>query len=79
MNIKEICATLIRGEQVIKFPLTIHCGRVHDANSHHVLDIRGWGNIQYHSDGPDAAAALQDAIGDWVVKTLNEEAKRHLF
>lgn len=76
MELKEIVATIIRGEQALKFPLKIYCGMVHDANSHHVLDIRGWGNIQYHSDGREAAEKLQDSIGDWIVKTLNEEAQR---
>lgn len=77
MDIHQIVATIIQGEQAIKFPLKIGpAGDVWDANSGRVLDIRGWGRLQYHSDGPDAAAKLQDAIGQWVVDTLNAEAKR---
>lgn len=75
MNLKEIVGTIIRGEQALKFPLEIHNGWVSDANSNHVLDVRGWGYLQYHSEGREKAAELQDAIGDWVVETLNAAAK----
>ena len=57
------------------FPLTVHLGWIADAEQHHIMDMRGWGYIQYHPAGPDAAAELQDAIGLWVVETLNKEAK----
>lgn len=77
MTIQEIVGTVIRGEQVLKFPLEHRSGWISDANSNHVLDVRGWGYIQYHSDGSKAAADLQDAIGDWVVATLNAEAARN--
>ncbi len=71
MTLKEIVGTIIRGEQALKFPLKRGmAGDVWDANSGRVLDIRGWGRLQYHADG----AKLQDAIGDWVVETLNKEA-----
>ncbi len=77
MTIKEIAATIIRNQSAIKFPLQLgSAGDVWDANSNRVIDIRGWGHLQYHSDGQDAAAKLQDAIQQWVVDTLNQEAKR---
>jgi hypothetical protein len=76
MPIEQIVATIIRGEQALKFPLKIHTGWISDANGNHILDVRGWGYLQYHKDGNEAAAVLQDAIGDWVVETLNAEAKR---
>jgi hypothetical protein len=76
MELNEIVGVIIRGEQALKFPLTAHNGWISDANHNHILDVRGWEYLQYHDDGHDAAAALQDAIGDWVVRTLNEEAKR---
>jgi len=75
MELKEIVGTIIRGEQALKFPLKITNGWVSDANSNHVLDIRGWGYLQY-AKPEGRGAELQDAIGDWVVKTLNEEAAR---
>lgn len=79
MNIHEIVGTIIRGEQALRFPLKRdHGGWVSDANGNHVLDIRGWGRLQYHEDGEEAAAVVQDAIGDWVVETLNAEWKRQM-
>lgn len=79
MELKEIVGTIIRGEQALKFPLVRHGTWVSDANANHVLDIRGWGYLQYHSEGAIVGGELQDAIGDWVVKTLNEEAQRQGF
>lgn len=76
MTIQEIIGTIIRGEQALKFPLKIESGMVWDANMHHVLDMRGWGYLQYHDKGGGAAAELQDTIGQWVVDTLNAEARR---
>lgn len=70
MNIQEIADTLIRGKKAITFPLQIHNNWVSDAKGHHILDIRGWGFLQYADD--EKGAELQDAIGVWVVKTLNE-------
>lgn len=68
--------TIIRGEQALKFPLSISGGWISDANAHHILDVRGWGYLQYHSEGQEKAGELQDFIGDWVVETLNAEAKK---
>ena len=79
MTIHEIVGTIICGEQALKFPLKRDFGGwVNDANGNHVLDIRGWGRLQYHKDGEEAASVLQDAIGDWVVETLNAEWDRIL-
>lgn len=70
IDIKKIADTLIRGEKAITFPLKITMGWVSDQNGHHILDIRGWGFIQYLGEG---AEKLQDDIGQWVVDTLNKE------
>lgn len=71
MNILEIAKTKIRGEDAIKFPLKLDFGGwVSDANGNHVLDIRGWGHIQY-AEG-NKGAEIQDGIAEWVVKSLNE-------
>jgi hypothetical protein len=70
-DIKEIANTIIRGEKAITFPLKINGGTwISDANGHHILDIRGWGFIQYLGEG---AEELQDAIANWVVETLNKD------
>jgi len=70
IDIKKIADTLIRGEKAITFPLKITVGWISDQNNHHILDVRGWGFIQYLGDG---AEKLQDDIGQWVVDTLNKE------
>jgi hypothetical protein len=41
---------------------------IFDANNEHVLDIRGWGRIQYLPD----AEAKQDTFGRFVADMLNE-------
>lgn len=71
MTIKQIANTIIRGEKALVFPLKITQGWVSDQNGNHVLDIRGWGYLQYADD--DKGAELQDGIGEWVVETLNKE------
>lgn len=70
-NIKEVAKTLIRGKRIITFPLKHHCGYVSDQNDHHILDIRGWGFLQYADN--DMGEALQDSIAEWVVTTLNSQ------
>ncbi len=77
IDIKTIANTVIRGEKAIVFPLQIHDNWVSDQNGHHILDIRGWGFLQYadrHLDGMDKSVAyeLQDGIGQWVVDSLNQ-------
>lgn len=78
MDIKEIANTLIRGEKVLSFPLKYDdMGQtIFDAKGNMVLQIRGWGRLQYHSDGDEAASKLQDDIGKWVVETLNAAWER---
>ena len=77
MNIKEITETIIRGEPALKFPLhySDYGQKILDANGVMVADMRGWGRLQYHTDGEEAAAKLQDAIGEWIVETLNDGAR----
>lgn len=74
MTLKEIKNTIIRGEKALVFPLKIHSGRVTDSEGNHVLDIRGWGHLQYADN--NKGEEIQDSIGDWVVNTLNEENER---
>lgn len=69
-NIHEIADHKIRGENVITFPLKhAAAGGIWDANGCHILDIRGWGRLQYDTEN---GSQLHDAIAEWVVKTLNE-------
>lgn len=61
-----------RGKAIV-FPLKHEgYGTVWDAKKNHVLDIRGWGRLQYHPNGHE----LQDGIADWMVATLNEAYKK---
>lgn len=69
-NIKEIAETIVRGTPVLTFPLKITQGTVTDQNHNRVLDIRGWGFLQYADN--NEGAELQDGIGQWVVDTLNQ-------
>ncbi len=71
MTIQEIANTIIRGQKAIVFPLINHDGWIADQNGHHILDIRGWGFLQYADD--NKGAELQDGITQWVVDTLNEQ------
>lgn len=43
-----------------------------DANNNHILDIRGWGRLQYIKDG----AAIQDSIGHFIADAINEKNER---
>lgn len=74
MTLQEIKNTIIRGHPALKFPLRVDSGWFSDANGHHVLDMRGWGYLQYADD--DKGAEIQDAIANWVVETLNAENSR---
>lgn len=74
MDIIQIANTIIRGNKAIVFPLINHDGWVSDQNGHHILDIRGWGFLQYADN--DEGGKLQDGIADWVTKTLNAEYER---
>ena len=74
LTIKEIADIKIRGEKTLVFPLQIHSGWISDKQGHHILDLRGWGFIQYADD--NKGAEIQDAIGEWVVKTLNKEYEK---
>ena len=69
--IKQIANTIIQGEKAIEFPLQINNGYVSDKQGHHILDIRGWGFLQYADN--DKGEELQDEIGQWVIDTLNNE------
>lgn len=40
-----------------------------DSNNHHLVDIRGWGFLQYFEDGELA----QDAFGQMIVDAFNEK------
>lgn len=78
MDILQISRVIIRGEPAYQFPLKHESGWVSDKSGSHVIDIRGWGMLSYHSEGEDAAGKLQDAFGEWVVRTLNEGYEKAL-
>ncbi len=69
MTINQIANTIIKGKKAILFPLKNNDGWVADQQSHHILDIRGWGFLQYADN--DKGGELQDEIAEWVVNTLN--------
>lgn len=71
MDIHEIANTIIRGEKCLVFPLRYEGGYIVDTEGQMILQMRGWGYLQYAED--DKGADLQDEIADWVVKTLNEK------
>lgn len=83
MDIIKITNTIIREKPALVFPLKYDdFGQmIFDAENNHVADLRGWGKYQYHAGGHEAASALQDAIGIWIVSTLNaayeEEKNKH--
>ena len=71
MTIQEIANTMIRGTPAIQFPLKLTLADwISDANDKHVLDVRGWGHLQYAENGK--GEELQDGIAEWIVKSLNE-------
>jgi hypothetical protein len=59
---------LLNGLYKKPFVYDDHGQMIFDANNNHVLDIRGWGRIQYQENG----MAKQDAFGRFVTKLLNE-------
>lgn len=70
LDLKKLAAVSCHGQPAIAFP--VHhggAGMIHDVNSNHILDIRGWGRIQYEKNG----SQIQDAIADKVVEILNKE------
>jgi len=60
--------SLIKGLYRKPFHYDEYGQSIYDANNDHVLDIRGWGRIQYM----DNAEAKQDAFGRFVTKLLND-------
>lgn len=71
LTIKQIKETIIREEHALVFPLKYDCGYIWDSAGHMVLQMRGWGYIQYLDQG-EKSEELQDSIVDWVVRTLNK-------
>lgn len=72
MDIKSIAKKIIRGEKALVFPLKVTHGWISDQLDHHILDMRGWGYIQY-AIGEGVAEQIQDGIANWIVETLNKE------
>jgi hypothetical protein len=44
-----------------------------DEDNNHILDIRGWGRLQYMEDGEE----LQDSIGCFIVDAINEKLDKY--
>lgn len=59
-------------ERLIVGPVTEYCQKVTDAEGNMLVDIRGWGRLQYFKDGDK----LQDKIAKWVVDAINEKLER---
>lgn len=47
---------------------------IFDSNDNHVLDIRGWGFLSNRL-GAEAAASVQDHLGEYLVDQLNNDLK----
>lgn len=69
MTIKDIKKQFPLAFDTLKFPLKYdeHGQMIFDADNDHVLDIRGWGSIQYM----DQPFERQDQIGKMIVEVLN--------
>lgn len=54
-----------------KPPFTYHSlgQAIHDANGDKVIDVRGWGKLQYM----DRAEERQDTLGHWLASVLNNQ------
>lgn len=63
-------ATIIRKGFTPPFSYDIHGTWIIDANSKHVMDVRGWGHLQYL--GTEAADEIQTTIGKSVASHLNK-------
>lgn len=59
-------------KRLIVGPVTAINQMVSDSESNRILDIRGWGRLQYYRGG----AELQDKITAWVVEAINEKLER---
>ena len=57
-------------EKIFKFPLKydIYGQSILDQDNNKVLDIRGWGHIQYLED----AENIQDNIGEYICNLINK-------
>lgn len=60
-------------EKLIVGPVTSYCGMMHDAEGSHILDVRGWGRLQYFEN----AQQLNDSIEAWLVEAVNDRLKTH--
>lgn len=56
-------------EHLIVAPVQHIMGKITDAESHMICDIRGWGRLQYMEKGEE----LQDKIGDFIADAINEK------
>lgn len=43
-----------------------------------LLDVRGWGAIQYLFKTEKEAADFQDEFGEWIASAINEKLQREL-
>lgn len=59
-------------QSLIKTPVKFQIGKIFDDEGNHILDIRGWGRLQYLPD----AEAKQDGIGEFVAEAINEKLLR---
>lgn len=59
-------------KKLIAYPVKFQIGKIFDANGDHILDIRGWGRLQYMP----TPETKQDAIGEWIAEAINEKLQR---
>lgn len=55
-------------KDLYKPPFKYINGKIFDSEDNHVLDIRGWGRIQYMDD----SETRQDKFGDYVAEILTK-------
>lgn len=59
-------------ERLIVGPVRAVDQMVSDAEGSRILDVRGWGRLQYYKNG----AEVQDKITAWIVEAINEKLER---
>lgn len=58
--------------KLIKSPVEFVRGYIHDAEGNVIMQVRGWGRLQYLKNPEEK----QDAIGRFVADAINEKLNR---
>lgn len=59
-------------KRLIVGPVKATYAGVWDAEGHHILDMRGWGRLQYFENGDQ----IQDRLAEYVAAAINEKLER---